>query len=277
MSIARVRRVQGPVDRAGLRRAGGARRRPDRGDRGGRAGRPAQEHRRPPAGVARSAKAPSSRSRAAPATGSARRIVTLAAAVGPTRSMVAVARPDLEALAAAVGEAAGLSVPEGVRVHYVDQVDTPEPGRASATGRAPGCRCTRSRRASSCLPTSRRPSVERFLARPLEAFTPATVTDPAALRERLRRIQRDGYAWALERVRRSGSTRSPPAVADDDGEVVAAVHLHGPSYRFPEPGSEERIGAEVVAAAARISARLRHAGTLSVRRNGGGGEDPGRL
>ena len=41
------------------------------------------------------------------------RIVTLAATVLPTRSMVVLARPELEALALAIGEAAGLAVPEG--------------------------------------------------------------------------------------------------------------------------------------------------------------------
>jgi len=58
---------------------------------------------------------------------------------------------------------------------------------------------------------------------------------------------------------------------------VAAVHLHGPSYRFPAPGADERIGADVVAAAARISARLRQGGGATVRRNGGLGQQPGRL
>ena len=43
----------------------------------------------------------------------------------PARSLVAIARPDLEELASEAGEAAGLAVPDGFRVHYIDQVDTP--------------------------------------------------------------------------------------------------------------------------------------------------------
>jgi len=49
-------------------------------------------------------------------------------------------------------------------------------------------------------------------------------------------------------------------IADANGEVVAAVHVHGPSYRFPVPGTERDIAEEVVAAAARIAGSLRHAG-----------------
>jgi DNA-binding IclR family transcriptional regulator len=39
--------------------------------------------------------------------------------------------------------------------------------------------------------------------------------------------------------------------------VVAALHLHGPSYRFPPAGQESMLAALVVAAAARIADGLR--------------------
>ena len=55
------------------------------------------------------------------------RMVTLAAGGRPTRSLVAVARPHLVVLAGVAGEAAGLSIPDGYLVHYVDQVDSPHP------------------------------------------------------------------------------------------------------------------------------------------------------
>jgi DNA-binding IclR family transcriptional regulator len=203
------------------------------------------------------------------------RIVTLAAAVLPTRSMVVLARPELEALALALGEAAGLAVPEGFQVHYVDQVDTPNPVSVRDW--------TGSRVPMHAVPSglvllahSAPATLARFLARPMEAFTPATVTEPAALRERLRQVQLDGYAWVFGEFS-VGINSVAAAVADEAGEVVAAVHLHGPSYRFPLPGSEEQIGEEVVAAAARISARLRQGGAATIRRNGGASGDPRRL
>jgi len=43
------------------------------------------------------------------------------------RSVVAIARPHLTELAGAIGEVAGLSVPDGDLIHYVDQVDSDQP------------------------------------------------------------------------------------------------------------------------------------------------------
>jgi DNA-binding IclR family transcriptional regulator len=96
----------------------------------------------------------------------------------------------------------------------------------------------------------------RYLAEPLEAFTPRTLTDASALLERLRQVRRDGHAWVRDEYSIGISSVAAP-IADARAEVVAAVHVHGPSYRFPAPGDEDRIASAVRAAAARIGARLR--------------------
>src|SRR6266536_3445698 len=49
------------------------------------------------------------------------RLVMLAARIRPAGSLAALARPALTELAGAVGEAAGLSVPDGYLAHYIDQ------------------------------------------------------------------------------------------------------------------------------------------------------------
>ena len=50
-------------------------------------------------------------------------------------------------------------------------------------------------------------------------------------------------------------------VADASGEVVAAVHLHGPSYRFPAAGADaDALAERSWPRAARISRSLRQAG-----------------
>jgi DNA-binding IclR family transcriptional regulator len=98
--------------------------------------------------------------------------------------------------------------------------------------------------------------LSRYLAEPLEAFTERTLTDAASLLERLRDIRRDGHAWVRDEYAVGISSVAAP-IADARAEIVAAVHVHGPSYRFPVAGDEERIAAAVRAAAARIGARLR--------------------
>jgi IclR family transcriptional regulator, acetate operon repressor len=184
------------------------------------------------------------------------RMATLAAGGRPTRTLVAVARPHLVALAGSLGEAAGLSIPDGYLVHYVDQVDSPHPvGVRDWTGTRLPMHAVSS---GLVMLAHRLPAeVDAYLARPLERFTPATVVEPSAVRERLRRVLLDGYAWTADEVAED-ITSVAAALAAEDGEVVAAIHVHGPSYRFPAgPDAAAPVAVEVVAAAARISARIR--------------------
>lgn len=185
------------------------------------------------------------------------RLATLAAGVLPTRSLARLARPSLMELSTAVGEAAGLSVPDGDLVHYVEQVDAPNPVSVRDwTGSRLPMHAVSS---GQVMLAFRAPAaIERYLVRPLERFTELTVVDPDALRARLRDVRRDGYAWAREEFDRGISSVAAP-IADASGEVVAAVHLHGPSYRFPAAGVEAAIAERVVTTAARIAGSLRQA------------------
>jgi DNA-binding IclR family transcriptional regulator len=185
-------------------------------------------------------------------------LATLAAGVMPTRSLARLARPTLADLAASVGEAAGLSVPDGDLVHYVEQVDTPNPVSVRDWT---GSRIPMHAVSSGQVLLAFRPAaaLDRYLERPLERFTDLTIVEPEALRDRLHEVRRDGYAWAREEFDRGISSVAAP-IADGSGEVVAAVHLHGPSYRFPGPGTEASVAGRVVAAAAQIANSLRQAG-----------------
>jgi DNA-binding IclR family transcriptional regulator len=184
--------------------------------------------------------------------------VTLAARIRPARSLAALARPSLEALAGSAGEAAGLSIRDGDQVHYIDQVGSPNPVSVRDwTGSRIPLHAVSS--GQVLLAFSPATFVQRYLGRPMERFTERTLVTADALIERMRAIRRDGYTWALEEFDEGISSVAAP-VADASGEVVAAVHLHGPSYRFPAPGSERDRADDVVATAARISGSLREAG-----------------
>ncbi|HEX9043959.1 MAG TPA: IclR family transcriptional regulator [Candidatus Limnocylindrales bacterium] len=183
------------------------------------------------------------------------RLATLAASVLPTRNIVALAHPELVDLARRCGEATGLSILDGTSVHYVDQVETPNPVRVRDwTGtRAPLHAVPSGIVLLASLPDA---AVARYLERPLERFTSRTVTTAAVLRERVAAATRDGFAWGIGEYAEGINSIAAP-VADAHGEMVAAVHVHGPTYRFPAAGAEEVIEAEIVASAARVSARLR--------------------
>ena len=188
------------------------------------------------------------------------RLVSLGARGRPTRSLIALTRPHLVGLAGAIGEAAGLSVPDAGLVRYVDQVDSLQPvGIRDWTGTRLPMHAVSS--GLVMLAHLHPAEVERFLAGPLERFTASTVTDPDLIRERIRRARLEGYAWTRDEVA-DGISAVAAVLTDGDGEVIGALHVHGPSYRFPEAGagSADRVAAEVVAAAARVSESLRPAG-----------------
>jgi len=185
------------------------------------------------------------------------RLATLAAGVLPTRSLARLARPSLAELSASIGEAAGLSVPEGDLVHYIEQVDSPNPVSVRDwTGSRLPMHAVSS---GQVLLALRQPfALERYLAGSRERFTNRTLVDADELRARLADIRRDGFAWTREEFDLGISSVAAP-IADASGEVVAAVHLHGPSYRFPVSGTEASIAEQVVTTAARIAGSLRQA------------------
>ncbi|MBI2776482.1 MAG: IclR family transcriptional regulator [Chloroflexi bacterium] len=183
------------------------------------------------------------------------RIVALASGLHERRGLVAIAHPMIAELAAELGEAAGLSVPDGRTVHYVDQVDSPNPVQVRDwTGsRIPMHAVSSGLVFLAHLGAS---ALARFLAEPMERFTPRTVTDGGELLERLRDVRREGHAWVHEEFAVGIASVAAP-IADADGQVVAAIHVHGPTYRFPAPGSEDAVAVAVRRAAAQVGTRLR--------------------
>lgn len=184
-------------------------------------------------------------------------LLAIAHGLDETWDIVAIARPVLVDLTTELGEAAGVSIRDGWTVQYVDQVEPPNPNPVQVrdwTGtRIPMHAVSSGQVFLAQLPA---PVLARYLAEPLEAFTPRTLTGAPALLERLREIRRDGHAWVRDEYAVGISSVAAP-IADARAEIVAAVHVHGPSYRFPTEGDEDAIAAAVRTAAARIGARLR--------------------
>jgi DNA-binding IclR family transcriptional regulator len=97
----------------------------------------------------------------------------------------------------------------------------------------------------------------------LEMLTSRTVTDPAALQQRLREIRAAGFSWSDgERQEGAGSIAAP--VFGFDGEVVGAVSVCGPTARF-DASTRERFVPLLLEAAETISRRLGWRGGLPAR------------
>ncbi len=181
-------------------------------------------------------------------------LIDITAGASPGRNLVALARPHLTDLAEALGEATGLSVLDGESVYYLDQIDSSHAVQVKDwTGeRIPLHVVSSGLVLLAALSEAVR---EAYLRRPLQQSTPRTMIDPNALRARLTAVAAAGVAWVYEEYAEGINSVAAP-VHDATGHVVAAIHAHGPSYRFPAPGQADSIATQVVDAADRASIRL---------------------
>ena len=177
-------------------------------------------------------------------------LIEIATAVMPGRSLVAAARPHLGELARRTGEAAGLSVPDGRMAHYVDQADSDNQVQVRDwTGERIVMHAVSS--GLVFLAWAEPSFVDAYLKGPLQAFTSRTITDPATLRRRLAEIREVGSAWVFEEFSDGANSVAAP-IRNQRGDVIAAIHSHGPAHRFPGTRSADEVGALVVASANRL-------------------------
>ncbi|MFK7805831.1 MAG: IclR family transcriptional regulator [Anaerolineae bacterium] len=184
-------------------------------------------------------------------------------AIGPTARLLGqlkinnlkeIARPDIEWLAAETGETVYLCTSAGDDVYYLDQVNSQHniqlrdwvgqslPIHTTAPGKV-------------FLAWLTPEELDRYLAKPLKAFTPKTVTDPNQIRAYVQAIREAGYAWTHEQTE-AGLIGVAGPIFGRDAELVGSVSLGGPSFRFPQPGQEQKMAELVVEVGRRISAKL---------------------
>lgn len=181
-------------------------------------------------------------------------VAALAETGSQARSLAALARAELSGLVRFVGEDAGLAVPDGYEVLYVDQVECDHPVQVRDwTGtRAPMHAVPSGLVFLAEWPAS---ALDGYVARDLPRLTSSTVVDPELIRGRLEHVRRRGYAWGLQEFAEGINSVAAP-VRDARGNAVAAIHVHGPAYRFPVDGDAERIATAVVAAGNEVTRLL---------------------
>jgi DNA-binding IclR family transcriptional regulator len=93
-------------------------------------------------------------------------------------------------------------------------------------------------------------AIDKLLVGSLEQFTEHTTVSAKKLRQRLAAIRDAGCAWTIEEFQ-IGLTSVAAPVFNSKGQPVAAIHCHGPSYRFATAASRTTIETAVIAAARR--------------------------
>lgn len=165
----------------------------------------------------------------------------------------AVALPVLHELQLATGETIHLAAADGRELVLIERLDTAHrlraflplghriPLHASATGQAYLAACTDD-------------VVERYLAGPLNPSTRWTVTDPAALRERLAEVRARGWSVNPQGLS-DGIAAVGAAIHGPDGAPVGALSVSGPTVRMTEDVFDDH-GAAAADAARRVSRGL---------------------
>jgi IclR family transcriptional regulator, acetate operon repressor len=181
-------------------------------------------------------------------------IRALAGAGDASDTLVTRARPVLAELVARTGETSGVSVIERDEVVYLDHVEnTQEVTLRDWTGTRLPLHVVSS---GLVLLAAQPPEfVGEYLARSPARFTRRTVTQPARIKQRLARIRREGHVWTIGEFD-DGITSVAVPVVDAHGATIAAIHSHGPSYRFPGKVDVATITAHVADAASRLGTML---------------------
>ena len=181
-------------------------------------------------------------------------LIDLAGSAPRGRNLVAAARPHLLELAESLDEVAGLSIIDGGQVYYLDQTESSSNIQVRDwTGEHAPLHAVSS---GLVILAHQRPEfVDRYLAAPLVQCTPWTVTDPDGIRDRLEQIRSIGYVWVYEEFAEELNSVAAPVV-ENGGSVEAALHVHGPAYRFPDPDDTHDVGMAVIEAAGRLAMQL---------------------
>jgi IclR family acetate operon transcriptional repressor len=158
------------------------------------------------------------------------RLIELAGTMLNSRNVPQVVRPYLHYVADAVEELTYLAYLVRGEVLNVEQVPGPHLVQSVGwQGRRTPLHCTSAGKIFMAHMPEK--ELENVLQAGLPRLTPKTITDPADLRYELERVREQGYATAFEELEEGTNALAVP-ISSPDNEVIAAIGVVGPSYRF---------------------------------------------
>lgn len=164
------------------------------------------------------------------------------------------ARPIMESLVARFGETVHLATLECGQVIYVDKLQGTHAIQVAVTGI--GYRLPAHCSGVGKVILASRPwdEVRQILtSKGMVALTSRTITAPDAFKVELARVAAQGYAYDMEEAVEELCCVAAP-IRDHRGDVVAALSLSVPAYRFPLAREQYRLA--IVGAAKQISESL---------------------
>lgn len=191
------------------------------------------------------------------------RAVSMNRTVATTSEVQEEARKAMEHLLSRFGETIHLTALERGQIVFLDKLHGNKAIQVSQT--AVGSTWVVHTSASGKVLLSERPwseVAEILERRGMEALTPNSITDPQGYREELRLTRERGYAYDVEEGVLELCCVAAP-IRDFTGEVVAAMSLSVPRYRFEQSADKYRTA--LLSVACEVSDRLGHTETRAYR------------
>ena len=179
------------------------------------------------------------------------KVFDLAHSVWEKFDLRSAAAPELLRLRDVLGETVRLSVLDGTKVLYVDQLDAKSELRvSSAVGSRKDIHVSSAGKAMVCaLEPVHKADVVSHLS--FERYTNKTITDAAEFEKSLNLAAARGYAFSVEE-RLAGVSSMSAAILDLDSRPIGALTVVGPSFRLDE-AKRHTIGRDLIDAARRIA------------------------
>jgi DNA-binding IclR family transcriptional regulator len=163
--------------------------------------------------------------------------------------------PVMEQLREKTGETIHLTKLEGRKIIYIEQLVSTRPVLSVATiGDSSPAHCVSPGLAQLAALDAVR--LDRFLSKPLEQFTEASITDPNQLRLELARVRERGYAINIGGYR-SDVGGVACALFDGRGTLLGGISICVPVYRLDSARITE-LGAQAMKAAHEAMKKIRY-------------------
>ena len=187
------------------------------------------------------------------------RLVTLSETLLATTELRKEAHPVMEELAARYQETIHLAVLDDTQAVYVDKLEGRQAVRVELTSLGARLYAHCSALGKVLLAYSSEEEVKRIIRTAgLPRFTDNTITDEEELLQALSKIRKQGYAYDMEEILPDLCCVAGP-IHNYTGQVIAAISMSIPAYRFRRSQTEFREG--VIRAAKTISTRLGYYGS----------------
>jgi len=186
------------------------------------------------------------------------RLVTLSETLLATTELRKEAHPIMEDLAAEYQETLHLAVLDDTQAVYVDKLEGRQAVRVELTSLGARLYAHCSALGKVLLAYKNEAEVKRIIQTAgLPRFTDNTITEEEDLLQNLVKINKQGFAYDLEEILPDLCCVAAP-IYDYSGQVIAAISMSIPAFRFRRSQTEFRDG--VIRAAKKISKSLGYYG-----------------